>query len=100
MSDRPLFSVGEEVIYVTTVMCSYRSLFGFSWFTKRYAHKSGEGKIIDVGTCFEWPGELLYKLDTSPDWYTEASLRKKPKPSTQSFTELLQSIQQPERAEG
>lgn len=99
MSDRPApkFQVGEEVLYATNITRSYRSFMGFSWSRARYAHQTGEGMVTAVGTFSEWPGHLLYKLDTSPHWYTEQSLRKKYRPSTQSFTELLQSIQQPNK---
>lgn len=96
MSDRPApkFQVGEEVVIVGS----------------RGEHFFGEAVVqaIDWGEgttepnfYTNWYEGWVYVVSPNPrdngkPW-TERALRKKHLPSTQSFAELLQSIQQPNK---
>lgn len=85
---RPLFAVGEEVILVSV----------------QSPHCNGPAVVLDVDNNYEdeVPGYLLTtpceKDDEGIDMlWDQSALRKKSPPSSQSFSELMNTLKSPEK---
>lgn len=82
----PLFSVGEEVIVVSKIFGRFDAVV-----TRVLWRDKGCGTDGKIGG----PG-FRYFVKPSPNElpFIEGLLRKKPRPSSQSFDEIMQSIKQ------
>lgn len=95
MSDRPApkFQVGEEVVYLSEARRPGKWLDGVIAEAKYAANGwtgTKSGKMYPPGWKYRFVGQA---------WSPETHIRKRPKfdRADQSFTELLQSIQQPNK---
>lgn len=82
---RPLFEIGEEVVYVGDQCPQFR------FAVEDFFCCDNHNKIIPVGNYYYYGGHDRARLA----WILESDLRKKPKPADQSFTELMDSLQEP-----
>lgn len=90
---RPLFSVNEVVIVCSKVCQDYNGeqvIESVTW--KEAGVCRMTGKILDG----HW-GYVIYAQEDKSRWYLEESLRKKYPPSSQSFSELMNSLKSPEK---
>jgi hypothetical protein len=93
MNEGALFSVGEEVSFMSNSSIHKKNFLLFLWIKiTHYPVETGNAvvtalaRVPNVG--------FVYQLSNN-QWYAKRCLRKKHKPADQSFTELLQSIKQP-----
>lgn len=91
---RPLFEVGEEVIVCSKICEHYngeQTIESVRW--KEVGMCAESGKILDG----HW-GYIICAQEDKTKWYREESLRKKYLPSSQSFSELMNTLKSPEKA--
>lgn len=90
-SRNPKFRIGDDVIAVGTAQVRRRKIFGFTLRATIHCKARHEGSVVDRAIDADTK-MIIYKIDGAPRWWAENCLRRKHKPSSKSFAEIIHSL--------